>query len=171
MVPATYFRGLLVASLVAVVPAASTAQRQESEIPGEQAWDYARGLGFEFYPEALSGETVSSPRDGSNTTLTRTASATLGTQSLRIAQVVHGRPSVMAGQRITTFTLFAGRTLNYGWTIKAVEITGDFTFVTQPPTSTSDPKFRIQVKPGGSATLRKIMLNGPLGAPWYEAVH
>ena len=169
MAPARHLREFLILSFLVLCPAATSAQRQDAEIPGELAWEQARINGFEFYPEALIGETVSSPRDGDHTSLTKIMKGTLGTQTIRIAHVLGGRSFVMSDQRLVTFTLFGSRTLGNGWTVKSVEVSGNFTYVSQPQASTEDLKFRIQVKPGGSATVNKIVLNGPLGGHWEEA--
>jgi hypothetical protein len=104
-----------------------------------------------------------------NTRLTRTVTKVFISQTVPIAQVVGGQPSVMPNERNTTFTFFGGRTLQPGWTVKSVDLGGNFTYVQQPRLNTSDPSFRVRLAPGGSATLRKVVLSGPVGADWKEA--
>jgi hypothetical protein len=165
--PSSRFHLIFVAALFAAeVSAQGTASY---EVPGISAWTTAKTYGFEFRPEAASGESVSRPFDGMNTRLTRTVTKLMLTSQVAVAQVVGGQPSVMPNERNTTFTFFGGRTLQPGWTVKSVDIGGNFTYVQQARLNTSDLSFRVRLAPGGSATLRKVVLNGPAGADWKDA--
>ena len=157
-------------ALVIVAPFDIPAQETASyDVPGISAWSTSKTYGFLFHPERSTGESLSNPRDGMNTRLTRTITKLFISQTVPIAQVVGGQPSVMPNERNTTFTFFGGRTLQPGWTVKSVDLGGNFTYVQQPRLNTSDPSFRVRLAPGGSATLRKVVLNGPPGADWKEA--
>jgi hypothetical protein len=117
----------------------------------------------------MSGESVTRPQDGMNTRLNRTEKTLLATTTHTVAQVVGGQPSVNAGERNTAFTMFGGRTLASTWTVKRVDIGGNFVYVEQPRLGTNDLSLRVKLAPGGSATLRKIVLEGPPGADWHDA--
>ena len=160
---------LILTSAISSFPVLLFAQNADYEVPGIVAWSTAKTYGFTFRPEAASGESVSQPLDGMNTRLTKKVQTLLTTQTITIAQVVGGQPSVNPNQRNTTFTMFGARTIQPGWTVKSVDIGGNFTYVQQPRLGTSDPSFRVRLAPGGSATLRKIVLTGPAGSNWQDA--
>jgi hypothetical protein len=165
-------RDLVVGAAVTmtVLPATTlSAQGASYDVPGIVAWSTAKTYGFEFHPVANSGESLARPLDGMNTLLKRTTKTLLTTKTYTIAQVVGGQPSVNPGERNTTFQFFGGRTLQPGWTVKSVDMGGNFTFVDQPRLATSDLSFRVRLAPGGSATLRKVVLNGPAGSDWKDA--
>ena len=147
----------------------AVAQNADYTVPGISAWTTAKTYGFEFAPEARSGESVSRPRDGMNTRLTRTATVLFKQTTLTVAQVVGGQPSVNQGERVTTFRMFSGRTLQPGWTVKRVDVGGNFTYVQQSRLGTTDLSFRVSLAPGGTATLKSIVLTGPAGADWKDA--
>ncbi|HUQ20506.1 MAG TPA: hypothetical protein VM099_12905 [Gemmatimonadaceae bacterium] len=154
---------------LALFAPALPAQDAAYDVPGILAWTTGKTYGFTFSPEANSGESVSRPLDGMNTRLTRSTTVLRLTQTFTVAQVVGGQPSVNPGERNTTFKFFGGRTLQPGWTVKSVDVGGNFTYVDQPRLGTSDLSFRVRLAPGGSATLRKIVLNGPAGSDWKDA--
>lgn len=161
---------ILIVSIALTTPIdPAGAQGGSYDVPGILAWTTGKTYGFTFSPEAHSGESVSRPLDGMNTRLTRSTKVLLITQTFAVAQVVGGQPSVNSGERSTTFKFFGGRTLQPGWTVKSVDLGGDFTYVDQPRLGTSDLSFRVRVSPGGNATLRKVVLNGPAGADWKDA--
>jgi hypothetical protein len=151
------------------LPATLPAQGTAYDVPGISAWTTGKTYGFTFSPETHSGESVSRPLDGMNTRLTRSATVLLVPQTVTVAQVVGGQPSVNPGERNTTFRMFGGRTLQAGWTLKSVDVSGNFTYVSPPRPGTNDLSFRVLLAPGGSATLRKLVLNGPAGADWKDA--
>lgn len=162
--------GAIAVTVMTITAAAHLhAQGTSYEVPGIVAWSTAKTYGFTFAPEASSGESVSRPLDGMNTRLTRTSKVLLTSQTFTVAQVVGGQPSVNPGERNTTFKFFAGRTMQPGWTVKSVDVGGNYTYVEQPRLGTSDLSFRVRLAPGGSATLRKIVLTGPAGADWKDA--
>lgn len=161
---------LVLAAAMTISPSRIDAQETTSyEIAGITAWNTSKTYGFVFHPERASDESLTNPRDGMNTRLTKRVATLLGTQTVAIAQVVGGQPSVMPGQRNTTFTFFGGRTLQPGWTVKSVDVGGNFTYVQQARLNTSDLSFRVRLAPGGTATLRKVVLTGPSGADWKDA--
>ena len=162
-------RGIPALVMSALFAATLHAQDASYEVAGIVAWSTAKTYGFTFAPESNSGESVSRPLDGMNTRLTRTTKVLLTTQTLTVAQVVGGQPSVNPGERNTTFEFFGGRTLQPGWTVKSVDVGGNFTYIEQPRLGTSDLSFRVRLSPGGSATLRKIVLNGPANSDWKDA--
>jgi hypothetical protein len=148
---------------------AAGAQGTTYTIPGISAWTTAKTYAFEFAPERNTGETVTQPFDGMNTRLRRTATVLFKPVTVTVAQVVGGQPSVNQGERSTIFRMFAGRTLQPGWTVKSVDIGGNFSYVQQPRLGTSDLSFRVKLSPGGTATLRNVVLTGPAGADWKDA--
>ena len=148
---------------------AAGAQGTSYTIPGISAWTTAKTYAFEFAPERNSGETVTQPFDGMNTRLRRTTTVLFKPVTVTVAQVVGGQPSVNQGERNTIFRMFAGRTLQPGWTVKSVDVGGNFTYVQQPRLGTSDLSFRVKLSPGGTATLKSIVLTGPAGADWKHA--
>jgi hypothetical protein len=160
---------ILVLGMAIFASESALAQGSAYEVPGISAWNTGKTYGFTFHPEANSGESVSRPLDGMNTRLTRTEKILLTSLTVPVAQVVGGQPSVMSRERNTTFTMFGARTLQPGWTVKTVDVIGDFTYVQQPRLGTADLSFRVRLAPGGSATLRKVVLNGPSGADWKDA--
>lgn len=163
-------RFLLLAAFAAVFPVVAHAQPQALyEVAGISAWTTAKTYGFTFAPLATTGESVSRPLDGMNTRLTRTVTKLVLTQTVSVAQVVGGQPSVNQGQRNTTFEFFGGRNLNPGWIVKSVEVKGNFTYIEQPRFGTNELSFRVRLSPGGTATLAKIQLHGPAGADWKDA--
>src|SRR5688572_33423815 len=93
-----------------------------------------------------------------NTRLRRTETVLFKPVTKTVAQVVGGQPSVNQGERNTIFRMFAGRTLQPGWTVKSVDIGGNFTYVQQPRLGTTDLSFRVKLSPGGTATLRNVVL-------------
>jgi hypothetical protein len=152
-----------------LLPSILPAQDAAYDVPGIIAWTTGKTYGFTFSPEAASGESVTHPLDGMNTRLTRKVTVLLVAQTVTVAQIVGGQPSVNSGERSTTFKLFGGRTLQPGWTVKSVDVGGSFTYIDQPRLGTSDLSFRVRLSPGGTATLRKVVLNGPAGADWKDA--
>lgn len=163
-------RRLMVGTSVTTLLAAPLrAQDAVYDVPGISAWTTGKTYGFTFSPEARTGESVSRPLDGVNTRLTRSATVLLIPQTITVAQVVGGQPSVNPGERLTTFKFFGGKVLKPGWTVKSVDVGGNFTYVDQPGLGSSDLSFRMRLAPGGSATLRKVVLNGPAGATWKDA--
>lgn len=147
----------------------AVAQNANYTVPGISAWTTAKTYGFEFAPERNTGETVTQPFDGMNTRLRRTETVLFKPVTKTVAQVVGGQPSVNQGERNTIFRMFAGRTLQPGWTVKSVDIGGNFTYVQQPRLGTTDLSFRVKLSPGGTATLRNVVLTGPAGADWKDA--
>ena len=166
-----YSKRCLALGFIACVlwPTDVSAQNADYTVAGITAWTTAKTYGFEFAPEAASGESVTSPRDGMNTRLRKTVTSLLGSTTVTIAQVVGGQPSVNAGQRNTTFRMFSNRTLQPGWTVKSIDVRGSFTYVQTVRQGTSDLSFRVRLSPGGSATLRSLVLTGPEGANWQDA--
>lgn len=160
--------GLVAIGCIAGTQAAG-AQGTNYTIPGISAWSTAKTYAFEFAPERNSGESVTQPFDGMNTRLRRTTTVLFKQETVTVAQVVGGQPSVNQGERNTIFRMFAGRTLQPGWTVKSVDVGGDFSYIQQPRLGTSDLSFRVKLSPGGTATLRNVVLTGPAGADWKDA--
>jgi len=163
------FAGLWIAAALLAAGARTAGAQKDYTVPGITAWTTAKTYAFEFAPERNTGETVTQPFDGMNTRLRRTTTVLFKPVTVTVAQVVGGQPSVNQGERNTIFRMFAGRTLQPGWTVKSVDIGGNFTYVQQPRLGTSDLSFRVKLSPGGTATLKNIVLTGPAGADWKDA--
>jgi len=163
-------RALVLAAISGVAWSdAAGAQGADYTIPGISAWTTGKTYAFEFAPERNTGESVTTPFDGMNTRLQRTTTVLFKSVTVTVAQVVGGQPSVNQGERSTIFRMFAGRTLQPGWTVKSVDLSGNFSYVQQARLGTSDLSFRVKLSPGGTATLRNVVLTGPAGADWHDA--